>query len=99
MRSYHDRPKTWVDKDVREVSDEQGIYLVKTFPDHFAVYGKAGTPAVEGLTPEVEAEMFEFWIESGQDWKETGEAFELSQKKVKAVAKEFGWKEKAESVE
>lgn len=35
--SYHDVPQTWVDGDVREVSDERAKYLCESFPKNFSV--------------------------------------------------------------
>ena len=45
LYSYHDLPATWVDGDVREVSEECGRYLVESFPKNFTVVtGKAAAP-------------------------------------------------------
>lgn len=37
MYSYHDLPQTWIDGDVREISDEQAKYLTESFPKNFTI--------------------------------------------------------------
>jgi len=47
MKSYHDLPHSWVDRDQREVEDEWGAKLIEDFPNNFAKVGGVAVPKVK----------------------------------------------------
>ena len=47
MRSYHDLPHSWVEGDTREVAEERAKYLIKDYPDNFAVIKSTSSPELK----------------------------------------------------
>lgn len=48
LEGYHDRPDSWHDGTVQEVSDDRAKYLMESFPDNFAL---VEIPSVQKAEP------------------------------------------------